>query len=116
MKAVSNSKPQAPSPKPSLTAEEVRHVAKLARLRLSDPHVAEYRSQLSSVLDHIAMLERLDVSDVEPMAHPLDITNRLADDEIEAPLPLEALLRNAPAVEGRLLAVPKVLDTGGGSA
>ena len=99
-----------------LSLSEVRHVAKLARLRLSDERLEEYRSQLSSILEHIAMLEELDVTGVEPMAHPRDITNRLAEDVVGEPMPLEALLANAPAVKDRFLAVPKVLDDEGGGA
>ena len=93
----------------SLSLEEVRHVAKLARLRLSDEKLEALRSQLSSVLEHIATLVAVDTDGVEPMAHPLDVTNRLADDEVGPPMPIEALLANAPARFDRYLAVPKVL-------
>ena len=101
----------------SLSLEQVRHVAKLCRLRLTDDQLERYRSQLASVLDHIAKLNELDVEGIEPMAHPIDIFNRLDDDEVTQPMPIEMLQRNAPAVEDRLLAVPKVLgDAGAGSA
>jgi aspartyl-tRNA(Asn)/glutamyl-tRNA(Gln) amidotransferase subunit C len=98
-----------------LSAAEVAHVAKLARLRLTDDRIETFRGQLSSILVHIAKLNELNVDGVEPMAHPLDMSNRL-DEDIPAPLmPIEDLLRNAPAVEGRFLAVPKVLGDGGGA-
>ncbi|MCA9284970.1 MAG: Asp-tRNA(Asn)/Glu-tRNA(Gln) amidotransferase subunit GatC [Phycisphaerales bacterium] len=100
-------------PEPLSTAQ-VEHVAKLARLRLAAEQVERYRGQLSSILDHIAALGALDLDDIEPLAHPHDMTNRLGDDIPTPPMPLEALLRNAPAVEGPFLAVPKVLDEGGG--
>ena len=93
-----------------LSLDEVRHVAHLARLRLDDTQIEAYRSQLSTVLDHIATISGLNTEGVEPLAHPLDMTNRLADDEVAPAMPLEALLRNAPAVEDRFLAVPKVLE------
>ncbi len=95
-----------PSP---LSLDEVRHVAKLARLRLSDEQLEQYRGQLSSVLDHIARISELDVEGVEPMAHPGDLTNRLDDDEVGASLDVEQVLALAPATEGHFLAVPKVL-------
>jgi aspartyl-tRNA(Asn)/glutamyl-tRNA(Gln) amidotransferase subunit C len=95
--------------RPPLTLEEVRHVAKLARLRLTDAQLDQYRTQLSAILDHIDKLSELDVSGVEPMAHPTEITNRLDEDEALPPMPIEHLLQNAPAVEDRFLAVPKVL-------
>jgi len=99
-----------------LSLEEVRHVARLARLRLSEAEMETYRTQLSAVLDHIDMLGKLDLEDVEPMAHPLDVQNRLDEDEPRAALPLEALQQNAPAMEDRYLAVPKVIGEGEGSA
>ncbi|MBL9149234.1 MAG: Asp-tRNA(Asn)/Glu-tRNA(Gln) amidotransferase subunit GatC [Phycisphaerae bacterium] len=97
----------------ALRDSEVRHVAKLARLRLSEEEVARLSDQLGAILGHISKLNAVDVADVEPMAHPLPITNRLADDVPTAPMPIEDLLRNAPAKEGRFLAVPKVLAEGG---
>jgi aspartyl-tRNA(Asn)/glutamyl-tRNA(Gln) amidotransferase subunit C len=99
----------------ALDANAVRHVAKLARLRLGDDEVERFRSQLGAILEHISMLRKVDVSDVEPMAHPLPMTNRLDDDVPVDPMPIEDVLRNAPAVEGRFLAVPKVLGEGGGA-
>lgn len=97
---------------PALHESDVRHVAKLSRLRLSDEEVARLSTQLSAILGHISQIRAVDVSDVEPMAHPLPLTNRL-DDDVPAPaMPLDDLLRNAPATEGRFLAVPKVLAEG----
>lgn len=98
-----------------LDAAAVRHVAKLARLRLSENDIERYGSQLTSILGHISKLNAIDVGDVEPMAHPLPLNNRLGEDVVTAPMPVEDLLRNAPAVEGRYLAVPKVLGDGGGA-
>ena len=98
-----------------LTREEVLHVAKLARLRLTDAQLETYRVQLSSTLDHIARIDELDLSDVEPMARPIDAANRF-DEDIEKPaMPIEQLHANAPAVQDRFLAVPKVLGEGGGA-
>jgi len=94
---------------PALSLQEVLHIAALSRLRLTDEQADAYRTQLASVLDHISRLNELDVEGVEPLAHPLEITNRLADDKIEPAMPVEALLRIAPATEGSFLAVPKVL-------
>jgi aspartyl-tRNA(Asn)/glutamyl-tRNA(Gln) amidotransferase subunit C len=94
----------------TLSIDEVRHVAKLARLALSDEQLESCRIQLSSVLEHIDMLGRLDLAGVEPMPRPMDAVNRLDEDEVSPPMPVEDLLRNAPAVEDRFLAVPKVLE------
>ncbi len=103
-----------PTDRPSGALEigAVRHVAKLARLRLDDVECERFSGQLTSILGHISKLNAVDVTDVEPMAHPMVMSNRLADDVPEPAMPIEDLLRNAPAVEGRFLAVPKVLGEG----
>ena len=95
-----------------LSLDQVRHVAKLARLRLSDEQLERYRGQLSAVLDYVAKISELDVNGVEPMAHPTDISNRLDADEPEPAMDVEKLLAIAPQIQDRFIAVPKVLDTG----
>ena len=96
----------------ALTAAQVTHVAKLARLEVSTERIEQYRTQLAAVLGHIAQLDAVDLAGVEPMAHPFESHNRLAEDVPVDGLPIEAVLMNAPAVEGRFLAVPKVLAEG----
>ena len=99
-----------------LSDEEVRHVATLARLKLSDEQIAQYRVQLAAVLQHIETLQKLDVTGIEPMAHPTEHFNRMDDDEEVRPMPIGDLFQNAPkpdGVEDRFLAVPKVLADGG---
>lgn len=99
----------------ALTDADIKKIAKLSRLSLSDSQVGAVRSQLSSILGHIAKLQAVPVEGVEPMAHPLRIVNRLDNDEPKATMPVEDFLKNAPAVEDRFLAVPKVLGDGGGA-
>lgn len=89
-------------------------MARLARLHLDDATIESYRTQLASVLTHIARLGNVDTAGVDPMAHPLDTVNRLDDDEPGPVLTLDQVLMNAPAREGDFIAVPKVL--GGDSA
>jgi len=100
-----------------LSPQDVRHVANLARLHLNDEQVERYRDQLSNVLLYVTKISELDVRDVEPLAHPIEMTNRLDEDEVppHVAMPVEHLIMNAPAVEDRFLAVPKVLDDSGGS-
>jgi len=93
----------------------VRKVADLARLRLEESEIEAYRDQLAGILAHVQHIEALDVEGVEPMAHPLDLTDRLAADEPGPVMPTADLLRNAPAVRDRFLDVPRVLG-GDGSA
>ena len=95
-----------------LTEEAVRKVAHLSRLAIEDEQVPRYTAELASVLEHIERLLALDVDGVEPMAHPLPVHNRLGEDVPVEGLPVAALLDNAPAVEGDVIAVPKVLGEG----
>ncbi len=96
----------------TLTTEQVEHIARLARLRPAPVEIEAYRRRLTAILEYVALLQTLDVEGIEPMTHPtLDEAraNRLAGDDPQPPLPLAAFETNAPAMEGRYLAVPKVL-------
>ena len=93
----------------SLTREDVEKVALLARLRLSSDELSTLTTQLGQVLDYIQQLDQLDTSDVEPLAHPLDLFNVLADDESSASLPREKALAAAPKSDDECFLVPAVL-------
>jgi aspartyl-tRNA(Asn)/glutamyl-tRNA(Gln) amidotransferase subunit C len=97
-----------------LDAAQVRHVAKLARLKLSDADIALYAAHLTGILGYVAQLKSVDVTGTEPMAHPLPLKNVMREDVVTEPLPLEVALANAPERDGPYFAVPKVLDTGMG--
>ncbi len=92
-----------------LSLDEVRHIAKLARLKLSDADLEQFTGQLSSVLDHVARLNELDVEGIEPMYQPSDLVNRLDEDVVEPSLDAATVLAMSPETEGAFLAVPKVL-------
>ena len=79
----------------SLTRQEVEKIAHLARLALTEEQLTEYQEQLSAVLDYAAMLNELDLSDVEPTAHAVSRQNVMREDKVEPSLPLEDALRNA---------------------
>ena len=96
-----------------ISTEDVRHVAELARLAMTDEGIEACRSDLGSILGHIETINAVQTDGVEPLAHAIDMTNRLAKDEVESSLPIEEVLANAPAVEDRYIAVPKVLDEDG---
>ncbi len=95
--------------KTPLGIDDVRHVAKLARLAISEDRLPQLQRELIAILGHIEQLQSIDTTGLEPMAHPLQLTNRLADDVPEAAMPVADLLRNAPATQGDFLVVPKVL-------
>ncbi len=97
-----------------ISTEDVRHVARLARIALPEDRVEAMAADLRAIVAHIDKLSGADVDGVEPMAHPSATVNRLAEDVPGPSMPIEDLLRNAPDVEGDYLAVPKVI--GGDSA
>jgi len=86
--------------------DEVRHVARLARLALSDEEVERMAVELAGVLEHIAMIGELDLDDVEPTSHVLAVENALRPDEPRACLTRERALESAPAVADGGFAVP----------
>jgi aspartyl-tRNA(Asn)/glutamyl-tRNA(Gln) amidotransferase subunit C len=92
-----------------LSDEQVRHVAKLSRLKLSDAQVQHFAGQLSSVLEYISKLNELDVDEVEPMAHAADVVNVLRVDQPGESLSVAQALANAPEVSEPFFKVPKVL-------
>ncbi len=98
----------------SLSANQVQHVAKLSRLKLSESDIERYRKQLSGILDYVAQLQEVDVADQEPMSHPLPLHSVMRDDVVEPSLPITAVLQNAPSKSGAFFTVPKVLDPSAG--
>lgn len=93
-----------------LTPEEVRHVAMLARLGLSDEEVETMRAQLVQVLDYINMLEKVDTSQIPPTAQVLSHLNIIREDKARPSWPPVDLLKNAPAAEDGFFRVPPVLE------
>lgn len=90
--------------------ETVIHVARLARLGLSEQDIETFRTQLSSILQNIAILQEADVSGVSPTAHASRLTNIMRADTPEPSYPPEALLANAPDQEDNCLKVNAVLE------
>ena len=91
---------------------QVRHIAKLARLHLSDAEVRLFAHQLGDILDYVRQLQTVDTTGVEPLAHALPLTNVLRPDAPHRTFDTATALRNAPAREGPFFRVPPVLDTG----
>jgi len=90
----------------AITREQVLHVARLARLDLRDDEVERLTGELGAILDAVSKVSELDLADVPPTSHPLDLVNVWAEDEPHASLPLEDVLANAPAAERGLIRVP----------
>ena len=80
----------------AITREEVLHVAQLARLELSDEEVERFRDQLSAIIEAVSKVSELDLADVAPTSHPLEIANAWAEDEPRPCLGLDDVFANAP--------------------
>jgi len=94
----------------SLSPEQVKQVAHLARLSLPPEKVEPYARQLSNILDMVSQLSRADTDGVLPMAHPLDMVQRLRPDAVSEENRRDAFQAIAPAVENGLYLVPKVIE------
>jgi aspartyl-tRNA(Asn)/glutamyl-tRNA(Gln) amidotransferase subunit C len=94
----------------ALTLEEVEHIASLARLQLTDDEKSRFREQLSSILDYMVMLRRLDTSAIEPTATVLPLRTVLRADVVTPSLPTGELLALAPEAEAQMFRVPAVLE------
>ena len=79
-----------------LSRDEVRHVASLARLGLTEDEVGRLQTQLSSILEHIAALDRLDTAAIPPTAQVIALANVMRPDRVTSSLPRDAVLANAP--------------------
>lgn len=90
----------------SITRDQVLHVARLARLALTEDEIERFQEQLNAILDAVGVVAELDLADVQPTDHPLDIANVLDEDEPRPSLPLEDALANAPDAEGGYFGVP----------
>lgn len=94
----------------SLSLNEVEHIAKLARLTLTDEEKALYREQLSAILEHFAQLEQVDTDHIPPLASVLAAQTGLRPDETRQDLDTETLLSNAPQAEDGQFRVPPVRE------
>ena len=94
---------------------QVRKVAKLARLELTEAEVVEFTGQLSAVLDYMEKMNELDTANVEPLAHCLPVSNIFREDRAKESLGTEKTLANAPQRDGEFFKVPKILDDSSGA-
>lgn len=92
-----------------ITRDEVVHVARLARLELTDTEIDQFTDQLGDILAHAADVEALDVDGVEPTSHPLPMVNVLRSDERRPSLDRDEFLGQAPAAEAGQFRVPPIL-------
>jgi aspartyl-tRNA(Asn)/glutamyl-tRNA(Gln) amidotransferase subunit C len=94
----------------AITREEVLHVARLARLALSDADADRLRAQLSDLLEYMKQLDRLDTRDVVPTSHAVEMGTPFREDVVRPFGDREALLKNAPDREGDFFRVPRIIE------
>ena len=93
-----------------LSREEVLHIAELAKLKLTEEEIQLYQEQLGRILEYFKKLEELDTTDVEPMAHVLDVSNVLRPDKPKPSVSQEEALANAPKQRDGYFEVPQVIE------
>lgn len=98
------------APEAEFSAEQVRHLASLARIGMTNDEVEAFRRELGDILVHIGALQAVDADGVPPTANGADLINIDAADESRPPLPREAILANAPQREGAYFRVHAVLE------
>jgi aspartyl-tRNA(Asn)/glutamyl-tRNA(Gln) amidotransferase subunit C len=94
----------------SLNSDQVQEIAHLARLAISDSEVPAYASNLSAILDFVEQLSAVDTEGVTPLAHPLEMTQRLRPDQVTEVDQRDAFQAIAPATEAGLYLVPRVIE------
>lgn len=96
--------------KKMIDEKEVKYIADLASLKLSDDEVKKFSKQLSEILDYVEKLDELDTEDIVPTAYTIPVKNVLRNDKIKKSLELEKVLKNAPESKDDQFRVPKIMD------
>ena len=94
----------------AITVDDVKNIAKLARLNFQDNEIAEFTKEMGDILKYIEKLDELDVSDIEPTSHVVEMKNVLREDVVGESFSIEETLLNAPDKKYRFFVVPKVID------
>src|SRR5262245_41547242 len=93
-----------------ISDRDVQHVARLARLALSEAELARMRAQLDGILAYIDKVKAVDVEGVEPTSHAVPLVNVMRDDEVEPCFPQDAMMANAPDRVGEFFRVPRIIE------
>jgi aspartyl-tRNA(Asn)/glutamyl-tRNA(Gln) amidotransferase subunit C len=93
-----------------LSIEEVRHIALLARVAMTDEELERMRDEMANILEHFDVLQQVDTEGVEPTAHSADVRSAMRDDEVRPSATIEDVLSNAPLCEEDFLRVWAVLE------
>lgn len=91
-----------------ITVKDVEHVAKLARLELSEAEKGTFTKQLDSILNYVEQMNEVDTTGIEPMSHVIPVTNVMREDEVVYTNTKQELMKNAPEEEDGFFRVPKI--------
>lgn len=94
----------------ALSLQDIQHIARLARIRVTESEAETARGQLNGIFGLIEQMQAVDTSGVEPMSHALDVAQRLREDRVTEPDQRDKFQAIAPAVENGLYLVPKVIE------
>ncbi len=94
----------------SIPKEQVLHIAKLSRLKLSDIETSAYQEQMGQILTYVQQLDRLNTDSVEPSSHILNLENVVRSDQVDLKLSVEDVFMNAPDTEDDFFRVPQILS------
>lgn len=94
----------------SVTEKEIRYIANLAKLHLSEEEVKSLTGDMNNILDYMDLLNEVDTTDVQPLDHVIEMDSRLRKDEAKEPLSHEDALKNAPDADSDYFRVPKVIE------
>jgi len=94
----------------TLTTEDIRNIAKLAKLQINEDELDQYKQDLSNILEFVEQMNQADVDNVEPMAHPQDMMQTLRADVVTETNQREKFQQIAPATQDGLYLVPKVIE------
>ena len=94
----------------AFAADQIRYVAALARLKLTNEEVRRFAEQIDHILAYVDKLQQLNTDDVPPTSHVVPVANVFRQDEVAPSLPVDAALANAPQREGPFLKVPRVIE------
>ena len=94
----------------SVSKKDVEKIADLARLYITEEEKEKYTTQLNIILEYMEQLNTVDMADVEPLSHPLELINVVRKDEVRPSLPVKDAIRNAAETSGNYFKVPKVIQ------
>ena len=93
----------------SVKKDDVKNIAKLSKLRLSEEEIEEFTEDMNQILDYVKKLDSLDTSNIEPLYHPLEGVNVFREDKLKESIDTETALKNAPKRTEEFFKVPKVI-------